>query len=144
MIRPVYPDRFYHEGRGPELRRVYWDHGGIVLRAIDYYNPDAVHDPQHLSHVRFVGPQVVMITPEEVIDYGTNGAALVDYRPAALFDLGRSPWLASFAQRHLAGCRHWQLYFYDQLVDVICERVECLDGAYRPDGERHPHDETSA
>lgn len=129
----MYADRFYHEGRGPELQRVHWDFGGIVLRAIDYYNPDAVHEPEHLSHVSFVGPQVVMITPEEVINYTTTGAALVEYRPAALFDLGRSAWLTSFAPLHLARCRHWQLFFYDQLFDVICERVDCRDGAYRPD-----------
>jgi hypothetical protein len=36
-------------------------------RAIDYSNPDdAAND---IKHLRFVAPQVVMITPEEVINY---------------------------------------------------------------------------
>ena len=59
--------------------------------------------------------------------------ALVRFRPAALFDLGRSDWLRSFAPQHLARCRHYRLVFYDELFDVICEDVECRDGGYQPD-----------
>ena len=129
-MQPVHEERFYHEGRGPELRRAHWSAHGTSLRAIDYFNPDVPHTPDHLSHVRFIRPQVVAITPEEVIDYRALGDGLVRYRPAALFDLGRSAWLESFNPHHLVRCRHYQLFFYDQLFDVICEGLECHAGGY--------------
>src|SRR5712671_386417 len=122
MATPLFPAEFYHDGRGPELLRVHWAHNGAVLAAIDYVNPDA---QSGVRHVRFAGVQVVMVTPEEVIHYGTLGDHLSAHRPAAMLDLGRSPWLARFSPRHLAACRHIQLLFYDELFDVICEGVTC-------------------
>lgn len=121
---------FYADGRGPELQRR-WRQDGSVLRAIEYFNPDDVYGDDTLKHVRFVGMQVVQITPEEVIDYAELGPRLSASRPAAMFDLGRSAWLRSFSQRHLASCRHFQLMFYDELFDVICEQVTSHSGPFR-------------
>ena len=64
-----------------------------------------------------------MFTPEEVIgDPGDGGAV----------DLGRSEWLSTFAPQHLASCRHFQLLFYDELLDIICESLEFADGVFTP------------
>jgi len=132
-MQPVCSSDFYHDGRGPELIHAHWTANGTVLAAIDYYNPDSGRGPTDLRHVRFNRPQVVMITPEEVIDYQRFGLddALAKSR-AALWDLGRSEWLQSFAQRHLHQCRHFQLVFYDELIDVICEGIECVPGGFVP------------
>ena len=99
-----------------------------MLGAIDYMNPGA--KPGELWHVRFGGVQVVTITPEEVVrDLGLI-EALGHYRPAAMFDLGRSDWLESFEPRHVARCRHIQLLFYDHLFEVMCEQVSCHRGGW--------------
>ena len=73
-----------------------------------------------------------MITAEEVIHPGTIGDLLVRFRPAAAFDRGRDAWLASFSPRHLDLCSHFQLMFYDELFDVICERLDFVSGGFAP------------
>lgn len=129
MAEPIHTDLFYHDGRGPELQRTFWSTRGAQLQAIEYFNPDDVYDEASIKHVRFDGLQVVMITPEEVIDYG-NLASHLEQSRAAMFDLDKSVWLQSFSQRHLSACRHFQLMFYDQLFDIICERVTCHSGTF--------------
>ena len=128
-MQPVGVDEFQHDGRGPELIRVHWDQSGSVLRAVDYRNPS---DGQS-RHVVFLRPQVVAIVPEEVINYDDDalGASLAAFAPAAAFDVGRSSWLESFAPRHLARCRHFQLMFYDQLFNVICEGLVFHTGDFQ-------------
>lgn len=125
---------FYADGRGPELQRVCWGPDGTVLQAIEYFNPDDAYGDDTLKHVRFVGMQVVQMTPEEVVDYTELGPRLSISRPAAMFDLGRSGWLKDFSQRHLESCRHFQLVFYDELLDVICEQITCHLGPFREEG----------
>jgi hypothetical protein len=66
-----------------------------------------------------------------VINYGDLTDLLTRHRPAAIFDRGRSSWLQSFSPRHLERCKHFQLMFYDELLDVICEDVICRPGLYR-------------
>ena len=44
MIEPVFVEHFYHDGRGPELREVYWANRGRTLVGIDYFNPDDDYD----------------------------------------------------------------------------------------------------
>lgn len=127
-MRPIHSSQFYHDGRGPELVQVHWDGAGTQLTAIDYMNPDARSGD--LWHVRFAGVQVVMVTPEEVINDIDLDEALMEHSPAAMFDLGRSRWLESFAPRHLARCSHVKLLFYDHLFDVICEQVSCHPGGW--------------
>ncbi len=124
-MEPVGVGAFSHDGRGPELLRAHWDRSGTILRAIDYRNPTDA--PDRDRHVVVVRCQVVMITPEEVIDYTRNA---FDSESAAAFDLGRSAWWESFAPRHLERCRHYQLYFYDHLFDLICEGLEFRDGLF--------------
>jgi hypothetical protein len=126
---PINTERFHHEGRGPELKRIHWSGDGTQLVAIDYFNPEDRHDSD-AKHVRFRRAQAVMVSPEETI--GASLAHIADHRPAAMFDLGQSEWLATFAPTHLEQCSHFQLLFYDHLVDVICEGVECLDGEFDP------------
>jgi len=130
MVEPIHQSMFYRDGRGPELQRVYWGLRGVRLDAIEYYNPDDVYDEVSLKHVRFEGFQVAMITPEEVIEYSELGPRLASTGPAAMFDLGKSEWLRSFSPRHLSACHHFQLMFYDDLLDIICERVSCHCGRY--------------
>jgi hypothetical protein len=131
MSIPIHASKFYHDGRGPELQRVHWAHSGSVLAAIDYLNPHA-SGSQDLHHVRFSGVQVFMVTPEEVINYSVFGLgdSLIAHRPAAMFDLGQSAWLQSFAAQHLGRCRHLQLVFYDELFDVVCEDATCHAGGF--------------
>ena len=72
-----------------------------------------------------------MFTPEEVIPYGSSRVAdFGAHRPAAAFDLGHSEWLLSFSPQHLSRCHHFQLLFYDELLDVICEGLDFRSGAY--------------
>ena len=70
-----------------------------------------------------------MFTPEEVINYSGWAAGFAQHPGAGALDLGRSPWLRSFSPLHLAKCHHFQLLFYDELYDIICEGLEFGDGA---------------
>jgi hypothetical protein len=137
----VYPDRFSFDGRGPELARVHWHLNGRSLKAIDYSNfgwgsdgeltdRDSLGRITGTFHIMFTGFQVVMITPEEVIEDDQLPDNFSNLRPAALFDLGKSAWLHTFDQRHLAKCKHYKLLFYDELFDIICEGVEVREGSY--------------
>jgi hypothetical protein len=128
MEKAIHVDSFYHDGRGPELDRIHWGFRDTNLQAIEYRNPD----DSSLKHVRIHGFQVVQITPEEVIDYRELGQRLHRDRPAAMYDLGKSEWFKSFNPRHLSDCSHFQLVFYDELFDIICESVTCHTGAYAP------------
>lgn len=121
MAKPLHQDLFQHDGRGPELVRVYWARRGTLIEAIDYYNHADNYTQENLKHVRFIGPHVVMITPEEVIGTEQLTDIITTSRPAAMFDLGPTEWLRSFGQSHLTQCSHFQLLFYDELFDVICE-----------------------
>jgi hypothetical protein len=129
-MTPVHTEHFYGEGRGPELTALRWGYSGRVLEAAEFMLPDAAFTDD-LRHVRFIRPQVVMRTPEEVIDYREVGPEFVKHRPAAMFDLGQSAWLKSFSPRHLGHCTHFQLFFYDELIDVIAEGVAFGSGPYQ-------------
>ena len=131
-MTPIHSDRFYHDGRGPELKQIHWTFGGRQLVALDYTTPGDVDALGTPNHVKFYGFQVVMITPEEVVNYDALdlGQRLFDNRPAALFDMGRTGWLNSFSPTHLSECKHYQLLFYDELFDVIAENVNCFPGHY--------------
>lgn len=129
-MTPVHTEHFYGEGRGPELVALRWGFSGRVLEAAEFMLPDAA-SPEDLRHVRFIRPQVVMRTPEEVIDYGAVGPEFSKHPPAAMFDLGQSKWLKSFSSRHLSRCTHFQLFFYDELIDVIAEGVAFGSGPYQ-------------
>jgi hypothetical protein len=131
MPEPLFRDLFFHDGRGPELHSAHWRDGGRVLSAIDYYNPDVTHDVGHLNHVAFSGVQVVQITPEEVRGVSALADPQGRYSPAAMFNLGKDDWFQRFNAQHLGSCSHYQLVFYDELLDVICEGVTCHRGPYQ-------------
>ena len=130
MPKPINVELFHHDGRGPELQGVHWGSRGTKIDAIDYFNPDDAHTSENLKHVRFLASQVVEVTPEEVIGTDQLPTKLLGSNRAAMFDMGQSAWLLSFSQRHLEQCRHFKLLFYDELFDVICERVECRIGGF--------------
>ena len=130
-MQPIHTDEFFHDGRGPEIHYIHWAQNGALLQAIDYFNPHAVHESSALKHVLIVKPQIVMITPEEAINYSRDGQGMISYKPAAMFDLGRTDWFQSFAQRHLGHCRHFQMFFYDELLDIIAEDIRCHAGGFK-------------
>jgi hypothetical protein len=74
--------------------------------------------------------QVFMFTPEEVINYQTLSPIWQQNRKVGIVCLGKSSWLKSFSPRHLDSCAHYQLMFYDDLVDVICEGLKIKEGGY--------------
>jgi hypothetical protein len=137
-IGPIMTDDFTGDPRGPELVKLHWDSRGCLLQAIDF----ARTSDSKLMHLRFTGFQVYMYTPEEVINYEPM-QWLGETRGVAAYCLGQSPWLKSFSDRHLGACSHYQLLFYDELVDVVCEGVEVIEGGYVPpantDGEDRKH-----
>jgi len=128
-IQPIALEQFRASGRGPSLERVvYSEHGR--LRGFEYHKIDDIYDAAHLRHVRVIRPQVVMFTPEEVINYVAWAAGFSQHVGAGALDLGRSAWLRSFNPLHLSKCHHFQLLFYDELFDIICEGLEFGDGAF--------------
>lgn len=126
-IGPYLVDAFTKEGRGPVAEKVSWANNGATLRAIDFLNMD-----DELQHIFFTGVQVFMFTPEEVINYATLSPLWSENRKAGIICLGKSEWLNSFSSRHLDQCSHYQVMFYDQLLDVICEDLEVRSGSFRP------------
>ena len=115
---PILEDVCYREGRGPELHSLLYANNGKSLVGAEYFNPDDAHDPANVKRLQFIKRQVFMLTPEEVCN------AFITYpTQAAVMCLGRSAWLQSFAPQHLAACQHFQIMFYDQYLDVICEDV---------------------
>jgi len=124
--KPVLVESFHGEGRGPELLNVSWSKTGRILKAIDFQNPDE-STPKHLL---FSGVQVLMFTPEEVINFQTLNPGWRKSSPAAILCLGKSAWLKSFAPEHLEKCLHFQVLFYDELLDIICESIEAKEGHY--------------
>ncbi|WP_315712519.1 MULTISPECIES: hypothetical protein [unclassified Bradyrhizobium] len=132
MYKPILRDWIWADGRGPELRRGHFFGHGLNLIALDYLNPDWASEDD-MRHLILHKVQVHQVTPEEVHDYSRE---IVSWGPAidqaAVVDLGKSDWLLSFAQRHLARCRHFRIMFYDEYVDVICESITAAHGAYAP------------
>ena len=127
---------FSHDGRGPSLQEVHFKPRTAQIVAIDYVNWNVDDDsPGALKHVYFVAPQVVQITPEEVIGGDQIPPGIIMNSGGAMFDMGCTDWLRSFDQRHLANCRHYKLLFYDELFDVICEGIECRGGGFEASGE---------
>src|SRR5712672_774431 len=112
-IQPVALDRFYASGRGPTLRCVIRGEDGSRVRGFEYHRIDEPNDAAHLRHISIIRPQVVLLTPEEVIDYSVWAAGFGQHVGAGALDLGRSDWLRSFSPLHLSKCRHFQLLFYD-------------------------------
>ncbi|HET8669957.1 MAG TPA: hypothetical protein VFM05_04835 [Candidatus Saccharimonadales bacterium] len=129
-IKPILKEQFYHDGRGPELQRVYYRGRGQIIEAVDYFNHDVIYSPENLRHLFFTWPQVFMFTPEEVYNYMAKSLEWSKYKGAAIVDLGRSAWLESFNPDHLSQCSHYQIMFYDEYLDIICEGIDARIGSY--------------
>ena len=130
---PLFVDEFPRLGRGPTLSKVHWAYDGQVLRAVDYDAND--EDDKRLRHVFFIGMQAVMITPEEVIGNTVFDSLWMENPHAAILCLGKSSWPQTFNQYHLNKCSHFQILFYDELFDVICEEIDVRAGSYLPHSE---------
>jgi len=117
--RPIFEQAFYHDGRGPELQRAVWNHSGIILAGFEYFNPDDVYQPANLKHLQLVRVEAYSMTGEEV--HG-NTCAIPDSK-AAIWLIENSLWLPQFQQRHLSGCNHYQIMFYDEIYDVVCKEI---------------------
>ena len=129
MIKPILQDVCYHDGRGPTLEAVRYAFDGKRIQAVEYLNPDDAAD-SGIKHLQFIKPQVFMWTPEEVYSHESTWSNWAEFRPAAAISLGKSPWLLSFSQQHLTRCSHFQVMFYDEYLDIICEDVVFGQGAY--------------
>lgn len=66
----------------------------------------------------FHGLQVIQIVPEEVHSYWHLNFILGDKR-SGVWEIEGSEWMKTFAQRHLAECKHFIIEFYDELMEVI-------------------------
>jgi hypothetical protein len=132
-MRVVHADSFFHDGRGPTLVAVHHAPKSAHLLAIDFKAPDSEAAPAPIQHLRFVRAQAFMFTPEEVENYETTLVNWGKTGMGALVSLGKSSWLRSFGQQHLAACEHFRVMFYDEYLDVICEQVHVKSGPYVPE-----------
>ncbi len=130
-MRAIYPQEFFHDGRGPTLVAVHLARNSAHLEAIDFRLPDSQDIPSSLQHLRFLRAQAYMVTPEEVENYSNTSVNWGATGGGALVSLGRSQWLTSFSPRHLDKCEHFRVMFYDEFFDVICEDIRIGQGAYK-------------
>lgn len=118
----------WRDGRGPVLLQVHYGLTGTGLKAIDF-----VDVGEKIGHALFSRSQVFMFTPEEVENTTKSSPDFVNVDGVAVSFLGRSPWLISFNQHHLAKCEHFRVMFYDYYLDVICEKVFFHEGRFEAD-----------
>ncbi len=118
-VNPILMNEFYHDGRGPELQKVIWRKGGVIPKGFEYYNPDDGYDKESLKHIKLINVQVYSMATEEV-----HGNILATAKSkAAILEVINSSWLKSYNPRHLSKCKHFQIMFYDEIYDVICEGI---------------------
>jgi len=134
-MRTIHAKTFYHDGRGPSLLKVHLASGSSHLLAVDFALPDASGENHHL---RFHRAQAYAFTPEEVENYILTTIDWGSTDKGAMVSLGRSPWLMSFSQQHLAKCEHFKIMFYDEFLDVICEQVLVEPGLFQPSKSGEP------
>jgi len=116
---PILENHFYHDGRGPELQRVVWKRNGVILDGFEYFNPHDGYETSELKNITLKGVQVFAMTTEEV---HANIVATGDSK-ASIYRIENSEWMNTFFQTHLGMCHHYQIMFYDEIYDVICEDI---------------------
>jgi hypothetical protein len=131
-VSPYETESFGFDGRGPELKRYIHDFDRIAAdtftdRALP---PGEVTGAEYCwsersgSHwVIFEGLQVIQTVPEEVCSYWFLDHLPPGCRHLGILEIGDSEWRASFNQRHSAKCTHFILLFYDEILEIICERL---------------------
>jgi len=112
-------NEFYHDGRGPELQSVIWGANGVLLKGFEYYNPDDKYSEETLKNISLLGVQVFSMAFDEV---HANILASGNSK-AAILEVINSEWLKSYYATHLTKCKHYQIMFYDEIYDVICEKI---------------------
>jgi hypothetical protein len=117
--KPILENEFYHDGRGPALQSVVWKEMGVIPLGLEYYNPDDEYNDANLKHIKLIGVQAYSMAGEEV-----HGNILASRKSnAAILEVIDSQWLSSFLQTHLTKCKHYQIVFYVEIYDVICEYI---------------------
>ncbi len=123
-IESLLENKFYHDGRGPELQRTVWGRNGVILKGFEYYNPDDLYEKENLKYIELVGIEAYSMASEEV-----HGNILATGKSkASIFKIVNSSWLKQFNQRHLEKCSHYQIMFYDEIYDVICKEIKAGSG----------------
>lgn len=117
--KPVLEKDFYHDGRGPELQNVVWKNTGVIPIGFEYFNPDDGYEEENLKHIILSGVQAYSMATEEV--HG-NILASGD-SDAAILEVINSDWLNSLLSIHLEKCKHYQIMFYDEIYDIVCESI---------------------
>ena len=117
--RSILDTHFYHDGRGPELQKVIWGNKGVTLVGFEFYNPDDIYEEKNIKNIELVKVEVFALASEEV--HG-NILAIAESQ-AAIFEVLDSNWIKTFQPRHLSKCKHFQIMFYDEIYDVICEDI---------------------
>lgn len=125
-IQPILENVFYHDGRGPELQKVIWKQNGVILAGFEYYNPDNKYDSINLKYLKLENVQVFSMASEEV---HASILASGDTN-AAIFKVLNSTWKKEYHPTHLKKCSHYQIMFYDEIYDVICEAISSGNGPY--------------
>jgi len=124
-MTPICEDIFYHDGRGPELQRVAWSGNGSDLLGFEYFNPNDNYKTANLKHLRLKRVEAYAMAGEEV-----HGNILASSSSkAAIFRVDDSSWMKSFNPYHLKNCHHFQIVFYDEIFDVICEEIVAGSGS---------------
>lgn len=110
MSKPkqILSDKFFGGGRGPGLIKIFWDDETNTKIEKIIFEGNSV--------LKFTGLQTVMITPHEVY-----GGEFLD--EDGIYDMGHSDWFRSMSSGHLDKCNHYRLFFYDEIIDVICEDI---------------------
>ena len=121
---PLLENQFYHDGRGPELQETIWSDRGIILHGFEYFNPDDAYEIENLRHLQLIGVQVYSMAYEEVHAEAIPSSNL----NAGVFEILNSKWLKSFNPDHLSNCRHFQVVFYDEIYNIICEKIVAGNG----------------
>ena len=117
--RSILDTHFYHDGRGPELQKVIWGNKGVTLVGFEFYNPDDIYEEKNIKNIELVKVEVFALASEEV--HG-NILAIAESQ-AAIFEVLDSNWIKTFQPRHLSKCKHFQIMFYDEIYEVICEDI---------------------
>ena len=121
--KPVLEKHFYHDGRGPELQNVVWKEAGVIPVGFEYFNPNDGSE-EDIKHVVLSGVQAYSMAAEDV--HG-NILASGDSN-AAILEIVDSEWLKKLLPSHLGKCKHYQIMFYDEIYDIICESIAAGKG----------------
>ncbi|MDH3379826.1 MAG: DUF6429 family protein [Gammaproteobacteria bacterium] len=118
-IKSLLEKYFYHDGRGPELQSVVWNSDGVIPKGFEYYNPDDGYEENNLKHIKLIGVQAYSMAGEEV----HGNIKTLSNSHAAILEIVNSDWLASFLPAHINKCKHYQIMFYDEIYDMMCENI---------------------